>query len=240
MLRELGEEQGVTGFIYRDCLVELLLLVETQAKQLHLHGEHVVGHSLGKTDAGISLLFGLLQDVEDDATTEADDGGTATIHIHHTVGIRQGELSLRFEPLAELLAHTGQLHHAVTTLQQTYRLEDVGLLLLGVAVVLAEGCEGCIWHLGEHHAGRRTILDVVIGEELLEDVLGAAAGEVELGVGYAAGGCDVVLAHLALVERLTEVVAEYLPHALHRTELLAEHVHGVAVGTELTSHQSRL
>ena len=77
-------------------------------------------------------------------------------------------------------------------------------------------------------------------EELLEDVLGAAACEVELGVGYAAGGGDVILTHLALVERLTEVVAEGFPHALHRTELLAEHIHGVAVGTELTSHQSRL
>lgn len=111
---------------------------------------------------------------------------------------------------------------------------------LGVAVVLAEGCEGCIWHLGEHHAGRRTILDVVIGEELLEDVLGAAACEVELGVGYAAGGGDVILTHLALVERLTEVVAEHLPYALHRTELLAEHIHGMAIGTELTTHQCRL
>lgn len=29
------------------------------------------------------------QDVEDDATTEADDGRTATIYIHHTVGIRR-------------------------------------------------------------------------------------------------------------------------------------------------------
>lgn len=59
-------------------------------------------------------------------------------------------------------------------------------------------------------------------------------------MGYAAGGCDVVLTHLALVERLTEVVAEHLPYALHRTELLAEHIHGMAIGTELTTHQSRL
>ena len=142
--------------------------------------------------------------------------------------------------MAELLAHTGQLHHAVTTLKESYRLEDVGLLLLGVAVVLAEGCEGCIWHLGEHRAGRGAILDVILGEEFLEDILGAAACEVELGVGYAAGGGDVILTHLALVERLTEVVAEGFPHALHRTELLAEHIHGVAVGTELTTHQGRL
>ena len=76
LLRELGEEQGVTRFIDWDSLVVLLLLVETQAKHLHLHGEHVVGHSLGKTDAGICLLSGLLQDVEDNATTEADDGRT--------------------------------------------------------------------------------------------------------------------------------------------------------------------
>ncbi len=81
---ELGEEQGVTGFIDRDSLVVLLLLVETLAKHLHLHGEHVVGYSLGKTDEASCLLFGLLQDVEDDATTEADDGRTATIYIHHT------------------------------------------------------------------------------------------------------------------------------------------------------------
>ena len=107
-------------------------------------------------------------------------------------------------------------------------------------MVLTEGCKGCIGHLGEHHAGRGAVLDVVFGEEFLEDILGAAAGEVELGVGYAAGSGDVVLAHLALVERLTEVVAEGFPHALHRTELLAEHVHGVAVGTELTTHQGRL
>ena len=59
-------------------------------------------------------------------------------------------------------------------------------------------------------------------------------------MGYAAGGGDVVLAHLALVERLTEVVAEGFPHALHRTELLAEHIHGMAVGTKLTTHQGRL
>jgi len=90
--------------------------------------------------------------VEDDATTEADDGRTATIHIHHTVGIRQGKLSLCFEPQAELLAHTGQLHYAVTTFKESYRLEDVCLLLFGVAVVLTEGCEGGIGHLGEHHS----------------------------------------------------------------------------------------
>ena len=141
LLRELGEEQGVTGLIDRDSLVVLLLLVETQAKHLHLHGKHVVGHSLGKTDAGICLLSGLLQNVEDDATTEADDGRTATIYIHHTVGIRQGKLSLCFEPLAELLAHTGQLHHAVTTLQQIHCLEDVVLLLLGVSVMLTGGAK---------------------------------------------------------------------------------------------------
>ena len=82
----------------------MLLIIEAQAKHLHLHGEHVVGYSLGKTDAGIGLLSGLLQNVEDDATTEAYDGGAATIHIHHTIGIRQGELPLCFEPLAELLS----------------------------------------------------------------------------------------------------------------------------------------
>ena len=84
LLWELGEEQGVTGFIDWDSLVVLLLFVEAQAKHLHLHGEH--------------------------------------------------------------------------------------------------------------HSGRGAILDVVFGEEFLEDILGAAAGEVELGVGYAAGGGDVVLA----------------------------------------------
>ena len=63
LLRELGKEQGVSRLIDWDCLVVLLLLVETQAKHLHLHGEHVVGHSLGKTDAGICFRSGLFQEL---------------------------------------------------------------------------------------------------------------------------------------------------------------------------------
>ena len=146
-----AKSRGVSGLIDWDSLVVLLLLVETQTKHLHLHGEHVVGHSLGKTDAGIGLLSGLFQDVEDDATTEADDGRTATIHIHHTVGIRQASCLL-LRATGRTPCTYGAAPSRRDYVQESYCLEDVGLLLFGVAVVLAEGCEGGIGHLGEHHS----------------------------------------------------------------------------------------
>ena len=157
------------GAVYADTpslfLSDCDLIAKLLSKDTHLLIEAILCHHHGEVQTSFRFVLCLREQMEDNATTEPDNGCSASICVLYSVVVFQGLQSCLFQPVVYGSAQSGHIDFAFGISQDADGFLYFRAFCFCALAKLRDLRETGIWHLSDEDARRESILYVVVFEE---------------------------------------------------------------------------